>query len=87
MNKVLNILMILLVAIFISFTIKYYSSSKNIVNRDFNRLNIDNILNEKVRNLPILSNDTNNIIQFNDSIEKDIKDEKKRSFWDLLKNK
>jgi len=85
MNKVLNILMILLVAIFISFTIKYYSSSKNIVNRDFNRLNIDNILNEKVRNLPILSNDTNNIIQFNDSIEKDIKDEKKRSFWDLLK--
>ena len=77
--------MILLVAIFISFTIKYYSSSKNIVNRDFNRLNIDNILNEKVRNLPILSNDTNNIIQFNDSIEKDIKDEKKRSFWDLLK--
>ena len=77
--------MILLVAIFISFTIKYYSSSKNIVNRDFNRLNINNILNEKVRNLPILSNDTNNIIQFNDSIEKDIKDEKKRSFWDLLK--
>ncbi len=85
MNKVLNILMILLVAIFISFTIKYYSSSKNIVNRDFIRFNIDNILNEKVRNLPILSNDTNNIIQFNDSIEKDIKDEKKRSFWDLLK--
>ena len=77
--------MILLVAIFISFTIKYYSSSKNIVNRDFIRFNIDNILNEKVRNLPILSNDTNNIIQFNDSIEKDIKDEKKRSFWDLLK--
>ncbi len=85
MNKVLNILMILLVAIFISFTIKYYSSSKNIVNRDFIRLNIDKILDEKVRNLPILSNDTNNVIQFNDSIEKDIKDEKKRSFWDLLK--
>ena len=55
MNKVLNILMILLVAIFISFTIKYYSSSKNIVNRDFIRLNIDKILDEKVRNLPILS--------------------------------
>ena len=85
MNKVLNILMILLVAIFISFTIKYYSSSKNIVNRDFIRLNIDKILDEKVRNLPILSNDTNNVIQFNDSIEKDIKDEKKRRFWDLLK--
>ena len=85
MNKVLNTLMILLVAIFISFTIKYYSSSKNIVNRDFIRLNIDKILDEKVRNLPILSNDTNNVIQFNDSIEKDIKDEKKRSFWDLLK--
>tara|TARA_Y200000002_G_C22537527_1_gene602477 strand:- start:618 stop:878 length:261 start_codon:yes stop_codon:yes gene_type:complete len=85
MNKILNILMILLIVLFVFFIYKYYSSTKNIVNRDFIRSNIDKILDEKVRNLPVLSNDTNNVIQFNDSFEEDIKDEKKRSFWDLIK--
>ena len=77
--------MILLIVLFVFFIYKYYSSTKNIVNRDFIRSNIDKILDEKVRNLPVLSNNTNNVIQFNDSFEEDIKDEKKRSFWDLLK--
>ena len=77
--------MILLIILFVFFIYKYYSSTKNIVNRDFIRSNIDKILDEKVRNLPVLSNDTNNVIQFNDSFEEDIKDEKKRSFWDLIK--
>lgn len=77
--------MILLIVLFVFFIYKYYSSTKNIVNRDFIRSNIDKILDEKVRNLPVLSNDTNNVIQFNDSFEEDIKDEKKRSFWDLIK--
>mgnify|MGYP007000160632 len=61
MNKILNILMILLIVLFVFFIYKYYSSTKNIVNRDFIRSNIDKILDEKVRNLPVLSNDTNNV--------------------------
>ena len=87
MYKILNTLMILIIILF-TFTIyKYYSSNKNIKNRDYNRLNIDEILKEKLNNLPVLSNDTNNVIEFNNSFENEINGEKKRSFWDLLKNK
>ena len=43
---------------------------------------------DKTSGLPILKNDTNNIIEFNNSLENEIdKYEKKRKFWDLLKNK
>ena len=45
------------------------------------------ILKEKVSDLPILSNDTDNVIEFNNSIENEINDDKKRSFWNLLKSK
>ena len=45
----------------------YYSSNKNIKNKDYKRSNIDEILKEKLDNLPILSNDTNDVIEFNNS--------------------
>ena len=77
--------MFFLIIFFILFIFKYYSSKKNVINKDFNRVNIDKILDEKVRDLPVLLNDTNNIIEFNDSFDNEIKDEKKRSFWELLK--
>ena len=87
MNKFLNILMILTILIFFFSTFKYYSSNSTINVKDYNRSNIDQILRDKSLNLPILVNDTDNIIEFNDSIEKINPKEKKRSFWDLLKNK
>ena len=43
--------------------------------------------NKKISNLPILKNDTNNVIQFNDGFSNKIKDDKTRSFWNLLKSK
>ena len=85
MYKVINILLFLIILIFILFTYKYYSSSKNIKINNFNRNNIDQILDKKIINLPILINDTNNIIVFNDSFNDEFKNEKKRNFWDLLK--
>tara|TARA_B100001248_G_C27275175_1_gene404985 strand:+ start:147 stop:413 length:267 start_codon:yes stop_codon:yes gene_type:complete len=88
MIRILNILMVLIIILFIFFTFKYYSSNKNINTKDYNRLNIDLILKDKTSGLPILKNNTNNIIEFNNSLENEIdKYEKKRKFWDLLKNK
>ena len=87
MNKVLNILMFLLIISFIIFIFKYYSSIKNIKSTENNRLNIDVILKDKISNLPILADDTNNVVQFNNSFDSDFEDDKKRSFWDLLKIK
>ena len=63
------------------------SSNKNIEFKDFKRSNIDQILREKIINLPVLNNDTGNVIEFNNSLENEINDSKKRSFWNLLKNK
>jgi len=87
MNKILNILFTFLIILFILSIFNYYISSKNIDFKDFNRSNIDQILKEKISNLPILTNDTNNVIEFNDSFDNEKDDQKKRSFWDLLKIK
>ena len=87
MYKILNISMLILIIIFVSGIIKYYSSNKNINIKKYNLTNIDQILKEQISNLPILENDTNNIIEFNDSFSNEMGGEKKRSFWDLLKNK
>ena len=59
----------------------------NIESKDFNRKNINEIINQKISNLPILKNDTNNVIQFNDGYSNQIKKDKPRNFWNLLKSK
>ena len=79
--------MSLLVIFFIAGVSNFYFSNKNISLKDYNRSNIDLILKEKIRDLPILANDTSNIIEFNDSFEEEKNNEKKRSFWELLNKK
>ena len=86
MAKVFKIFFLLLVLIFFFVTYKYYSSGKNIEAKDFNRKNIDEIIGSKSSNLPILNNDTDNVIQFNDGFSNEIKKDKYRSFWNLLKS-
>ena len=54
---------------------------------NYNRSNINEIINQKISNLPILENDTNNVIRFNDGFSDKIKNNKPRSFWNLLKQK
>ena len=77
--------MILLIIFFILSVYEYYSSNKNIQNKSFNRDNIDQILKDKVNDIPILSSDTDNVIEFNNSIDNEINTQKKRNFWNLLK--
>ena len=85
MQKILSIFFLILVIIFFGSIFKYYSSNINIKNKEFNRNNIDQILNDKISNLPILKNDTDNVIEFNDGFSNEIKNDKPRSFWNLLK--
>ena len=86
MTKLINIFYILTVLVFFSITYKYYSSNKNINVKDFNRNNIEEIISTKISNLPVLKNDTDNVIEFNDGFSNEIKTNKTRSFWDLLKS-
>ena len=85
MIKILNLIMFPLIIIFILSIYNYYSSNKNIDAKNYNRKNIDQILKEKIIDLPVLKNDTDNVIEFNNSIENKTNDKKKRSFWNLLK--
>tara|TARA_B100001094_G_C17967013_1_gene688398 strand:+ start:200 stop:463 length:264 start_codon:yes stop_codon:yes gene_type:complete len=87
MHKVFNILMFLLIIFFAFNVFKYYLSNNNIKNKIFNRSNFKKILKDQKNDLPILTNDTNNVIEFNDSFNIEIKNDKNRSFWKLLKFK
>ena len=85
MIKALNIFMVFLIIVFIFSISNYYFSKKNINSKNFNRSNINQILKEKITDLPILLNDTDDVIEFNNSIESETDIKKKRSFWDLIK--
>ena len=85
MYKIINLFMLFLVALFILSISKYYLSNKNLDSKSYNRSNIEKILKEKITDLKVLENDTNNIIEFNNSLEGETNKEKKRNFWDLLK--
>ncbi len=85
MYKFINLFFLIIVFLFFFNVYKYYSSNSNIKNINLNRLNIEEIVKTKITKIPILKNDTNNVIEFNSSFSDEIKDNKKRSFWDLLK--
>ena len=85
MKKFINIFFLFLVFIFFFSTYKFYSSKNNIEAKNFNRNNINDIINTKISNLPILKNDTNSVIEFNNGFNEEIKNDKKGNFWNLLK--
>ena len=81
-----NIKHIFLIIIFaFCFSVAVLFINKNIKVKNYNRENIEKIINKKITNLPILSNDTDNVIEFNDGYSNIIND-KPRSFWNLLKS-
>ena len=86
MNKITNIFLFIIILIFFLSTYNFYSSNINKDLKEFNRLNINKIIDTKIANLPILNNDTNNVIEFNDGYSNEIKNDKPRSFWNLLKS-
>ena len=84
MSKMFNIFLGILILFFFFNIYSFYSSKKNVELKKFNRSNINQIINTKISNLPILKNDTDNIIEFNDGFN-EIKNDKPISFLNLLK--
>ncbi len=70
--------------LFIFFTGKYYFSDQNEKNYYRSINNIDKNINIYSSNLPLLKNDTKNIIEYVEN--KVSKDKKKYHFWKLLEN-
>ena len=79
-----KVIIFLFIIIFGYFIISTYVSEKNIIKIKQNRNNFNEKISNKVSDLIILENDTENVIEFNsgyNNFENDIK----RNFWDLLK--
>ena len=87
MYKIINLLFVVLIFLFFFNIYNYFSFNKNIKSINLKRLNIEEILKNKTLNLPVLKNDTNNVIEFNSSFSDEIKSDEQRNFWNLLKIK
>ena len=85
MYKIVNLFLLIIISLFLFNIYKYYSSSNNIKKVNLNRSNIEKIVKNKILDITILENDTDNVIEFNSSFPDEIKDNKPRSFWNLLK--
>lgn len=66
------------------FVIKFYISDKNINLSKKILIQHQKQSHSKFKNLPIVKNDTKNIIEFNREVEI-FKNKKERKFWELLK--
>ena len=75
-----------LLTIFFSifFVVKFYLSENNIKLSNKVMLQYQNELDKKFNNLPIIKDDTNDIIEYTNEID-EFKNKKQRKFWDLLK--
>jgi len=84
LKEVKYVVYLLTIFFFIFFVIKFYLSENNIKWSNKVVLQYQNILDKKLINLPIIKDDTNDIIEYTREIE-DFKNKKQRKFWDLIK--
>ena len=84
LKEIKYLIFIVIITLFIFFTGKYYFSDENIKNSYRSYKNIDEKVKIYSKNLPLLKNDTENIIEYVKQTDK--KKKKKFNFWKLLEN-
>ena len=84
LKKIKNIFYLTSFFIFIILTIKFYFSEQNIRATNKSRSFYSVKLNNNTQNLPLLKNDTNNIIEYINDVEIYKKKKKKFTFWNLI---
>ena len=84
LKKIKNILCLGSFFIFIILTTKFYFSDQNIRKTNKSRSFYSVKINNNTQNLPLLKNDTNNIIEYINDVEVYKKKKKKYTFWDLI---
>ena len=85
LNNIIRFVIVILVFSFFVFSFNYYISDRNINTVKNNRENLESKILENTSALPLLPNDTNNVIEFNSGFEDSNKQNFKRSFWELFK--
>ena len=84
LKEIKYLIFIIIILLFLFFTGKYYFSDENIKKSYRSQKNIDEKIKIYAKNLPILENDTKDIIEYVKQTDK--KKKKKFNFWKLLEN-
>ena len=82
-KKITNIFFLISFFIFIFLVTKYYFSEQNLIFTNKSRSLYSLTLNKYANNLPLLKNDTNNIIIYINDL-KEFKNKRKKRFWEKL---
>tara|TARA_B100000029_G_scaffold320496_1_gene312883 strand:- start:6032 stop:6304 length:273 start_codon:yes stop_codon:yes gene_type:complete len=83
LNNIKNVFFLLFVFIFIFLIARYYFSEENIIFTNKSRTAYLLDINKEKTRLPILKNDTNNIIVYKNDIE-EFKKKRKKRIWEYL---
>ncbi|MDB3943125.1 hypothetical protein N9365_01500 [Candidatus Pelagibacter sp.] len=84
LKEIKYLIFVVIIILFLFFTGKYYFSNENIKNSYRSYKNIEEKIKVYSKNLPLLKNDTENIIEYVKQTDK--KKKKKFNFWKLLEN-
>jgi len=83
-KNIFSVLIFLFIFFFTFFVVSTYISDKNTKKININRNSVYKKIEENISNLILLTNDTNNIIEFNSGYGND-NNKIKRNFWKLFK--
>ena len=83
-KEIYKVIYFIIILIFVYLLFAIYFSEKNIKKIKKNRVNIENSFKDYLSNLPILENDTNDVIEYKNDVEIYKKKKKKFTFWDLI---
>ena len=84
-NNIVRFLILLIILSFFIFSFNYYVSDTNMDTVKNNRENLESKILESSSALPLLPNDTNDVIEFNSGFDNSKEQNFKRSFWELFK--
>ena len=84
LKEIKYLIFIIIISLFLFFTGKYYYSDKNIKKSYRSYKSVDQKINIYAKELPILENNTEDIIEYVKQTNK--KKKKKFNFWKLLEN-
>ena len=83
-KEIRYLLYLLCIFLFLFLTLNYYFSDKYEKKSYLENLNFENNLKSKKLKIPLLKNDTSNIIEYENHYH-DMINQKKRKFWELIK--
>ena len=84
LKEIRYLIFIIIIGFFLFFTVRYYFSDENIKKSYRSYKNIDEKIKVYSKDLPLLENDTQNVIEYVKQTNK--KKKKKFNFWKLLEN-